>query len=274
MINLIGTLRDLVASVLGIGVDVETIAVDVAGLDGDAMRGTDDATLQATWTDAMATDLTAALAAYTVARAAYLDELAAANIPSDIDDLLARLTAARAGYLDELAAANLPSDVDDLLSDVGITAHQDCARIRVYPRVPSAVVQIASAAAADTFGSWTQVVPITTIDFEYQIVGVMVEQVGAGGTYIIQFGFSTADGTDPVTAQIVGEQRWVALGTPLKSFYADLFLRGMECPANAKLWARTMTENVAADTCDISITVTRHIETSIHRDHLTTWPWA
>lgn len=40
----------------------------------------------------------------TVARAGYLDELAAANIPADIDTLLARLTALRAGYLDNLSA--------------------------------------------------------------------------------------------------------------------------------------------------------------------------
>ena len=270
MIDITGTLRRLAASVLGIGVDVETIAADVAGLDGDAMRGTDDAALAASWTAALAT----ALANYTAARAAYLDELAAANIPADIDTLLARLTAARAGYLDELAAANLPADVDTLLEDVGILGHVDCARIRVYPRVPSSTVQIAAAAAADTWGSWTQVVPINTIDFEYQLIGVMVEQVGAGATYMMQFGFSTADGSDPVTAQIVGEQRFKALGTPLKTYHSDLFLRAMECPANAKLWARTMTESVNADTCDISITVTRHVSTSQHYSHLTSWPWA
>ena len=37
----------------------------------------------------------------------------------DVDVLLARLTALRAGYLDELAAANIPSDVDDILADTG-----------------------------------------------------------------------------------------------------------------------------------------------------------
>lgn len=34
-------------------------------------------------------------------------------------DLLARLTAARAGYLDELAAANIPADVDTLKAAIG-----------------------------------------------------------------------------------------------------------------------------------------------------------
>jgi hypothetical protein len=41
---------------------------------------------------------------YTAARAGYLDELGAANIPADIDTLLSRLTAARAGYMDNLIA--------------------------------------------------------------------------------------------------------------------------------------------------------------------------
>ena len=35
--------------------------------------------------------------------------------------LLARLTAARAGYLDELAAANMPADLDNVLTDTGTT---------------------------------------------------------------------------------------------------------------------------------------------------------
>jgi hypothetical protein len=64
MIDLIGTLRKLAAV-------------------AETMRGTDDATLQATWTDAMAT----ALANYTAARAGYIDELAAANLPTDISTI-------------------------------------------------------------------------------------------------------------------------------------------------------------------------------------------
>ncbi|MFC1910460.1 hypothetical protein ACFLXC_04130 [Chloroflexota bacterium] len=52
----------------------------------------------------------------TADRAGYLDELAAANIPTDIDTLLTRLSDVRAGYLDELAAANIPTDIDTLLT--------------------------------------------------------------------------------------------------------------------------------------------------------------
>lgn len=39
------------------------------------------------------------------------------TIDNFVDELETRLSAARAGYLDELAAANLPSDIDDILLD-------------------------------------------------------------------------------------------------------------------------------------------------------------
>ena len=63
-------------------------------------------------------DIDNLLTRLTAARGGYLDELAAANIPSDIDTLLTRITAARAGYLDELAAANIPADIDTLKVNV------------------------------------------------------------------------------------------------------------------------------------------------------------
>ena len=69
------------------------------------------ALLNTTWTDA---------------RAGYLDELAAANLPSDIDTLLTRITAAVAlasvcteTRLAELDAANIPTTTDNILEDTG-----------------------------------------------------------------------------------------------------------------------------------------------------------
>ncbi len=69
-----------------------------------AMRGTDSAALASVCTEAR------------------LAELAAANIPADIDTLLTRVTAAVAlasvcteGRLSELAAANLPADIDTIV---------------------------------------------------------------------------------------------------------------------------------------------------------------
>ncbi len=249
MIDLIGTLRRLAAAIATSGAEITTIAADVANIDGDAMRGTDDATLQATWTDALAT----ALANYTAVRAGYIDEL-------DFN-LQATLNA-------------LGSTLEDVIYNKAVIHHYDDSRSRVYPQVPISLIQIATAAAADTFGAWTQVVPINTIGFGYSPVAVMVEQSGTAATYIIQFGYSEVDGSDPTTAQIRGEQRFVVIGTPLKTYHADLALLGGDCPPNSKLWARLMSETVNADTCDISIVVVRHYTVTDEIGHTATWPWA
>jgi len=59
------------------------IKAEVEGLGGEAMRGTDSAALASAWTAALAT----ALGNYTATRAGYLDELAAANLPTDISTI-------------------------------------------------------------------------------------------------------------------------------------------------------------------------------------------
>jgi hypothetical protein len=70
-------------------------------------------------------DLATLASRLSAARAGYLDELGAANIPADIDTLLGRVTAAVAlasvcteGRMSELDAANIPANVDTLLSRV------------------------------------------------------------------------------------------------------------------------------------------------------------
>jgi hypothetical protein len=73
---------------------LDIIAVDVAGLDGAAMRGTDSAALASVCTEAR------------------LAELAAANLPADVDTLLSRLSAARALLLDEITAARMATLTD------------------------------------------------------------------------------------------------------------------------------------------------------------------
>lgn len=74
--------------------------------------------------------VTTLLARLTAARAGYLDELDAANIPADIDTLLGRFTAARAGYLDNLNVGGL------VASSAEVTSVQNNTRVvRVVPTV-------------------------------------------------------------------------------------------------------------------------------------------
>jgi len=85
-------LEATLTAIKGAGWTTETLKAIydlIALIPTTAMRGTDNAALAATalsttqWTNALAT----ALGNYTAARAGYLDELAAANIPTDIDGL-------------------------------------------------------------------------------------------------------------------------------------------------------------------------------------------
>ena len=192
---------------------------------------------------------------------------------SALATILDNFTAARIEDLDKLDAANLPTDAANLLSDTAVIHHAEDSRARVYPQVPSASITLTTHADADTFGAWTQVVPINTIDFDYSPVGVMVESSDAIDVYMIQFGFSLIDGTEPVTAQIVGEQRFKVFGTPIANYHADLALLGRGCPANSKLWARLMSAGGGTDSCGISMVITRHREVTNEITHTTTWPW-
>lgn len=282
MIDLIGTLRRLVASVTTIGTTTTTIAADVANIDGEAMRGTDNATLIATWTDAMATALTE----YTAARAGYLDELAAANVPADIDTILTRwsadlatalasYTAVRAGYLDELAAANIPSDLDDTLDNVAAVAHRFDSRARVYPQDTQVTASLAAGFDTyDTWGDWTEVIPISTVDFVFEVVGVVIEQASVAATYHVQLGYSTVAESTPTTAQTIGERRFRLIDTPIRIANEKLDLYSFAIPANAKVWGRVKTEHAAPDTLDISVVVLRYTAITNPIAPLTTWPWS
>jgi len=277
IIDLAGTLRRLVTAIGSIpttvmrGTDNALLAADYV-----AERGTDDATLQATWTDAMAT----ALANYTAARAAYLDELdfdlqaALVAIDDYVDELETRLTAARAGYLDELAAANIPSDVDDILANVAVVDHHKHSRCRVYPQSIKNTITLVADAAVDTFGNWTEIIPIDTVDFDYEIVGIVVEAVDAATGYFFQLGFSTVDGSDPTTAQILGERRLRIVTVPIAKANEMVEFYSQDCPSNAKLWGRLKTASLAADEADISVVVLRHQEVTNPIAPLATWPWA
>jgi len=244
MIDLIGTLR--------------RIAAAVGDIPTTAMRGTDNALLAADYTPERGTDGAALASSWTAALAT----------------ALTNYTAARAAYLDELAAANLPSDVDDLLSDTAILEHKWESRTRVYPQSTLSTPQITTALAADTFGNWVEVIPIDTVDFDYRLLEVEIEETNRAGVFLLQFGYSTVDGSDPTTAQIVGERRIKLVGTPLKLEQASKNIYGGHIPTNAKLWARVKSDTGTVDILDISVILTRCLQTSNPIAQLTTWPWS
>ena len=166
-----------------------------------------------------------------------------------------------------------PADLSDLLDDVAVQQHHIHSRARVYPQDVGATITLAAFATANTFGSWTQIVPINTIDFMYMAIGIVIETVNASTTYLIQLGYSITDGDDPTTAQILGERR-LLLPTPVNKATELLTIHAFHCAANAKLWGRLKSASGAADQLGISVVIIRHRMISNPITNLTTWPWS
>ena len=248
-IDHIGTLRRLAAAITASGAEITTIAADVANIDGDAMRGTDDAALAVNWTAALAT----ALANYTAVRAGYIDEL---------------------DFNLQASLINQDSNIADLLYDTSILEHKWESRTRVYPQSTLVAPQVTSSVVADTFGSWVEIIPINTVNMDYRVLGVEIEETNRAGVFLLQFGYSATDGDDPTTAQIVGERRVHMIGTPIKLEQASKEIYGGHIPANSKLWARLKSDNASVDILDISLIVTRCLQVVNPIGKLATWPWA
>ncbi|GAG93385.1 unnamed protein product [marine sediment metagenome] len=160
----------------------------------------------------------------------------------------------------------------DLLTNVAVLEHHDHSRCRVYPQDVGATITLVAGAAANTFGNWTPIIPLTTIGFGYEVVGLVIEAANKTTTYLIQLGFSTVALTEPTTAQILGERR-VLLPSPIGKTTELLDYYSQDCPANAKLWGKVKSATVTADELEVSVVVIRHQEITNPIPMLTTWPW-
>ena len=159
-------------------------------------------------------------------------------------------------------------------SDIKALGHHIDSRTRIYPQVAGTTITLISDAVADTFGDWTEIVPIDTIDFAYKVVGVNIYGVDAASDYFIQLGHSLADLTEPTDADIMGEREMRITDVPIAQATALIDFHCSGCPANAKLWGRLKTDGGATDEVYITVTVVRHIELRGAFDILATWPWS
>ncbi|GAI05331.1 unnamed protein product [marine sediment metagenome] len=160
-----------------------------------------------------------------------------------------------------------------ILANIAAVEHHEHSRCRVYPQDVGATITLAANAAANTFGNWTEIIPIDTVGFEYEVVGLVIEAANAATTYFIQLGFSTVGGSDPTTAQVLGERR-LLLPTPINKATELLDYYSQNSPANSKLWGRVKTASLAADELEVSVVIIRHIEITNPIPYLATWPWA
>jgi len=155
-----------------------------------------------------------------------------------------------------------------VIRDIASLEHYGHSRWRVYPQIVSNSALLAAGTPADTFGDWVQIVPINTVPFGFDVIGLVIEQVDTATVYHIQLGHS-ATANPPGANYESGERRLRVATTPIARATELLAIQSQNIPANNSVWGRLKTASGDADTANISIILSRHIETS---DPIPKWP--
>jgi len=159
-----------------------------------------------------------------------------------------------------------------VISDISALEHHEHSRFRVYPQVVSDSVELTAGTPANTFGSWAQIIPINTVPFPFDVIGVVIEQVSVATIYHIQLGYSaTAD--PPGINNETGERRVRMDTVPIARATELLDIRGQDILANSSFWGRLKTASGNDDTANISVALTRHVEVSNPVPKWDAFPW-
>jgi len=159
-----------------------------------------------------------------------------------------------------------------VISDISALEHYQHSRWRVYPQNVSSVVQLAATATINTFGDWVQIIPIDTIPFDYDVIGIVVDQVSAATTYHVQLGYSLTAAPPGVNFES-GERRLKLVTVPIARATELLAVHGQDIPAIASFWGKLKTASGNADTADISVVLTRHVDVSSPVPKWPAFPW-
>ena len=165
------------------------------------------------------------------------------------------------------------TDLRDVQDDVAAVEHYGHSRWRVYPQDVTVSVTIAAAAVANTFGNWVLVVPLNTIPFEFDIIGVVVEEADTTlTTYFIQFGYNTINAV-PGANMDVGERRFRIAETPIKNANKALQFRSQKIDANSSVWGRVKASGGASEEVEISVVLDRHVDVERRVPLWPDFPW-
>lgn len=156
--------------------------------------------------------------------------------------------------------------------DVGVIDHHTHSRWRVYPQIVSDSAQLTADAAVNTFGNWGLVIPVDTVPFKFEVVGLVIEAVSAATTYHIQIGYNPVN-AEPEANMEMGERRLKITGIPIARGTEILVIHSQDIPANGSVWARLKTASLNADTADISLVLYRHVEVSRGIPLWPAFPW-
>ena len=156
--------------------------------------------------------------------------------------------------------------------DIAVIEHHIHSRWRAYPQNISSTVQIAAGTPANTFGSWGLVIPINTVLFAFEVIGLIVEAVSVATYYHIQVGHNPLN-AEPGENMEMGERRLKIVTQPISRATEILEIHSQDIIANSSVWARLKTASGAADTADISLVLSRHIEISHEKPLWPAFPW-
>jgi hypothetical protein len=186
---------------------------------GTAMRGTDSAALASVCTEAR------------------LSELAAANIPADIDTLLTRVPAAVAlasvcteARLAELDAANLPADVDTLLTRItaAVALASVCTEARLAEldaaNLPADIAGLNDISVADVNAQVADVIN-TDANVELATVPTTVSPLRQQVQFIFQY-FRNKKTITSTTETLMKEDAATTLGTATLTDDGTTFTKG------------------------------------------------
>jgi len=164
------------------------------------------------------------------------------------------------------------SDLEQIITDVAIVDFHIHSRWRVYPQDVTAAPLLAAAGAANTFGGWVEIIPLNIVPFPFHVIGFCICQVSATTDYFIQLGYNTVN-ADPGANMEMGERRFRIATTPIakQSELLEIYSQGV--PANSRVMGRLKTASGAADTANVNVVLTRHIEVDREIPMWPAFPW-
>ncbi len=165
------------------------------------------------------------------------------------------------------------TDLRDVQDDIGAIEHHWHSRWRVYPQDVTSSITLVAAAVANTFGDWVLIIPLNTVLFPFEIVGVVVEQADTTlTTYFIQLGYNTIN-AEPGANQELGERRFRIAETPVKNASEILEIRSQEVPANSTVWGRLKNSGGGSEEVEVSVVLSRHVTVEREPSLWPDFPW-
>lgn len=160
-----------------------------------------------------------------------------------------------------------------VLSDVSVIEHHWHSRWRVYPQDVTSSITLAAAAVANTFGDWALIIPLNTIPFDFDILGIVVEEADTNlTTYFIQLGYNTIN-VAPGANMELGERRFRIAEQPIRNASEILHIQSQEIPANGTVWGRLKASGGTSEEVEVSVVLDRHIDVEHEIPVYSAFPW-